>query len=72
MGLQGCQKKEWASGNLFVFRDLHQFVLHDLTGSANALTALISHWNKLTQLLKRLWLKLANGLTDFFITYTIA
>ncbi|CAD5359325.1 protein of unknown function [Enterobacter cancerogenus] len=32
---------------------------------------MISHWNKLAQLLEGLWLKLTNGLTNFFITHTI-
>jgi hypothetical protein len=71
MGLQGCQKKDRGLRDLFEFRDLHQFVLHYLTRCANTLTALISHWNKLAKLLEGLWLKLANGLTNFFVTHTI-
>jgi hypothetical protein len=71
MGLQGCQKKDSLSGDLFVFRDLHQFVLHYLSRCAHALTALISYRNKLTKLLERLRVKLANGLTYFFVTHTI-
>ncbi|MGF6424776.1 hypothetical protein ABIE11_004319 [Lelliottia sp. 489] len=71
MGLQGCQKKDRTSGDLFVFRDLRQFVLHYLARRANALTALISYWNKFSKLLERLRVKLANGLTYFFVTHTI-
>ncbi|MDU2350668.1 MAG: hypothetical protein E7D53_14200 [Enterococcus faecalis] len=64
-------KKDGRLRDLFVFRDLHQFILHDFTRCAYAFTALISHWNKLAKLLEGLWLKLANGLTYFFVTHTI-
>jgi hypothetical protein len=57
--------------DLFEFRDLQQFFLHDLTRGANALSALVSNGNKLAKLLKGLWLKLAHCLTNFFITYTV-
>jgi len=71
MGLQGCQKKDRTSGDLFIFRDLHQLVLHNFAGSAHALTTLISYRNKLAKLLERLRMKLANGLAYFFVTDTI-
>jgi hypothetical protein len=45
-------KKDGRLRDLFVFRDLHQFVLHDLTRSTYTLTALISHRNKFAKLLE--------------------
>jgi hypothetical protein len=71
MGLQGCQKKDWGLSDLFILRDLHKLILHDFTGCAYTLTTLISNWNKFAQLLERLRLELANGLTYFFVTHTI-
>jgi hypothetical protein len=64
-------KKDFRLCDLLVFRNLHQFILHNLAGRANALAALVPYRYKLTQLLERLGTKLAYRLANCFVTYPI-
>jgi hypothetical protein len=57
--------------DLFKFRDLQQLFLHDFPRGSDALATLVPYRDKLAELLERLRLKLANCLTNFFITHTI-
>jgi hypothetical protein len=65
------QKNERVLSDLFKFRDLHQFILHNFAGLTNALTALIANRDKLPKLLKRLRMVLSHRLTNCLITDTI-
>jgi len=65
------QKNERDLSDLFKFRDLHQFVLHDFTRLTNALPALIPHRDKFSKLLKRLRVMLSHRLTNRLIAYTV-
>jgi hypothetical protein len=65
------QKNGCVLSDLFKFRDLHQFILHNLAGLTNALTALIPDRDKLPKLLKRLWMVLPHRLANCLIAYAV-
>jgi len=69
MGWRGSQNLRLC--NFLIFRDLHQFVLHNFTRGTDTLTALVTDRHKFTQLLEGLGMVLAYRLPYFFIADTI-